>query len=222
MTTIYRDNADRLSVSDAKRLILEALPPETSGEVYARVDENGEIDFEGPVELREVHGVQIYAGFIDRDFLPICEQLSIRPRMKYRPVFTDYNGDVSQDDTYTITHDEFVSLAELFGLLALAGKAPEQTAAPAPMEAVGALGEPAKDGPEKPLQRTAAQDAAILNEMEKQGFNPLALPKNPDGRPGVKAAIRTALLKHPLFTGSTVFDKAWERLAARADIVIQG
>ena len=126
MKTIYRDNADRLSVADAKRLILKTLPPETSAEVYARVDENGEIDFEGPVDVKEVHGVQIYANYIDRDFLPTCEQLNIQPRMKYRPVFTDYNGDVSRDTMYTIAHDEFVGIAELFGLLVVKGEAPEQ------------------------------------------------------------------------------------------------
>ena len=126
VTTIYRENADRLSVADAKRLILETLPPEKSAEIYARVDENGDIDFEGPVELREVHGVQIYAGFIDRDFLSMCEQLSIQPRMKYRPMFTGYSWKSSVDDTlYTITHNEFVRLAELFGLLVVTGKARE-------------------------------------------------------------------------------------------------
>jgi len=78
-----------------------------------------------------------------------------------------------------------------------------------------------KAGPAKPLQRTAAQDFAILCEIEKQGYDPLAVPKNPPGKPGAKAAIRTALSKNSLFTGGTVFDKAWERLTARADIVIQ-
>ena len=72
------------------------------------------------------------------------------------------------------------------------------------------------------MQRTAAQDAEILFEIKKQGYEPLALPRNPDGKPGVKAAVRTALLSHSLFTGSTVFDKAWERLTARADIAIRG
>ena len=138
MTTIYRDNASRLSVADAKRLILDALPPETSGEVYAQIDENGEVNFEGPVEVKVVHGVQIYASFIDRDFLSTCKQLSIRPRMKYRPVLTDYIGDISQDDTYTIAHDEFVSLAELFNLLVVTGIAPEpQASKPSPAPTVG-------------------------------------------------------------------------------------
>ena len=123
-----------------------------------------------------------------------------------------------------ITQAEFQALKAEYGM----GPTTEPTTAPAQSpatpapEAVGALVDSAKAGHEKPLQRTAAQDYAILSEIKKQGFDPMALPRNPDGKPGVKAAIRTALLKHSLFTGSTVFDKAWERLAARADIVIQG
>ena len=74
---------------------------------------------------------------------------------------------------------------------------------------------------EKPLQRSAAQDAAILREIKKQGYDPLALPKNSPGKSGVKAAVRTALAKNPLFTSKTVFDKAWERLTTSADIEIQ-
>lgn len=105
---------------------------------------------------------------------------------------------------------------------------PAQTAAtPAPVVAVvvaSASGgvEPDMAGPAKPLQRTAAQDSAILCEIEKQGFDPLALPKNLPGKPGVKASIRAALSENSLFTGGTVFDKAWERLTARGDIAIQG
>ena len=79
-----------------------------------------------------------------------------------------------------------------------------------------------KAGPAKPLQRTTAQDSAILCEIEKQGYDPLALPKNPPGKSGVKADIRAALSQNSLFTGATVFNKAWERLTARGDIAIQG
>ena len=73
----------------------------------------------------------------------------------------------------------------------------------------------------KPLQRSAAQDAAILKEIEKQGYDPLALPRNRPGKSGAKAAIRIALSKNQLFVGNTVFDKAWERLTASACIKIQ-
>lgn len=81
---------------------------------------------------------------------------------------------------------------------------------------------PDKAAPAKPLQRTAAQVAAILCEIKKQGYDPMALPKNPDGKPGVKAAIRSELSKNALFRGLTVFDKAWERMTARGDIGIKG
>ena len=104
-----------------------------------------------------------------------------------------------------------------------------QTTTPSPASVELVLPDGPSDGmcdvdtaPAMPLQRTAAQDAAILGEIEKQGYDPLALPKNPPGKPGVKAAIRTALSKNSLFTGGTVFNKAWERLTARADIAIQG
>ncbi len=101
---------------------------------------------------------------------------------------------------------------------------PQQASEATPVGTVGAAGgmEVDKAGPAKPLQRTAAQDFAILCEIEKQGYDPLALPKNPPGKPGAKAAIRTALSENSLFTGGTVFDKAWVRLTARADIAIQG
>lgn len=148
MKTIYRDNADRLSVADAKRLILEALPPERSGEVYAQVDENGDIDFEGPVELKVVYGVQIYESFIDRDFLTTCEQLSIQPRMKYRPAVMDYTWKSSENDTlYTIGHDEFSRVTELFGLTVAIGPALEPQAAPEQNTKQPAPMEPAKAGP---------------------------------------------------------------------------
>ncbi len=134
--TIYRANSDRLSVADAKRLILDAVPREPAADIYASVDEQGNIDFDGPIECRVNESANIHASFIDRDFVATCEDLSIRPRHKYRPVFTDYTGDVLRDDTYTIAHDEFVRLAELFGVLVAIGDAPE----PGPVVAASASG----------------------------------------------------------------------------------
>lgn len=93
---------------------------------------------------------------------------------------------------------------------------------PPPVATESASGDVEMASQAKPLQRTAAQDTAILSEIKKQGYDPLALPRNPNGKPGAKAAIRIALSRNQLFTGSTVFDKAWERLTAREEIVIQG
>ncbi len=74
--------------------------------------------------------------------------------------------------------------------------------------------------PAKPLQRSAAQDAAILAAIHRVGFNPLSLPVNPSGKPGVKAVIREALAGvNNLFPRKgRVFDKAWERLRQQGDI----
>ena len=76
----------------------------------------------------------------------------------------------------------------------------------------------ATPAPAKPLQRGSAQDAMILTAIRKAGHNPLALPVNEPGKAGVKAEIRNALRNEKLLTGSTVFDKAWERLRKQGDI----
>lgn len=70
----------------------------------------------------------------------------------------------------------------------------------------------------KPLQRSSAQDSMILTAILKAGHTPLSLPVNEPGKAGVKAEIRNALRNEKLFTGSTVFDKAWERLRKQGDI----
>lgn len=82
------------------------------------------------------------------------------------------------------------------------------TAAPAPTPA--------------PVQRTAAQDAALLAMLIEKGFDPLALPPNEAGKPGVKNLIRQALGNSGLWAGATVFDKAWERLSRNGDIAYKG
>jgi hypothetical protein len=73
----------------------------------------------------------------------------------------------------------------------------------------------------KPVQRSAAQDAAILAALQSMSIDPLAISKNLPGKPGTKAKVRAALDNNPLFTGTTVFDRAWERLTKRREIVIR-
>ena len=73
----------------------------------------------------------------------------------------------------------------------------------------------------RPTQRSAAQDAAILATINSLSVDPLAIPKNEPGKPGIKAKVRTALKDNSLFTGSTVFKKSWERLTSRGEIVIR-
>lgn len=72
----------------------------------------------------------------------------------------------------------------------------------------------------KPVSRTAAQDQEIIALLKSKGFSPDSLPKNDPGKPGVKAVIRDALGKGEMWSGTTVFDKAWERLLKNGDIAI--
>lgn len=73
----------------------------------------------------------------------------------------------------------------------------------------------------KPVQRSAAQDAAILATLQTLNVDPLAVPKNSPGKPGTKAKVRAELRGNPLFTGTTIFDRTWERLTSRGEIVIR-
>lgn len=79
---------------------------------------------------------------------------------------------------------------------------------------------PVEDSTEtaKPLQRSAAQEAAILRAVKAAGYDPLHLPASPTGKPGVKAQIRKTLDKDSLFRGTTVFEKAWDRMRSRGEL----
>jgi hypothetical protein len=70
-----------------------------------------------------------------------------------------------------------------------------------------------------PRSRQACQDDAILTVLKDLGINPLALPRAKFGKPGVKAEVRAALGNRGMWSGSTIFDKAWERLRREGGIV---
>lgn len=72
----------------------------------------------------------------------------------------------------------------------------------------------------KPVQRHVAQENEILTAIANLDFAALALPKNEKGKQGVKAMVRHALGTTGMWSYSTVFNKAWERLAAKKLIKI--
>lgn len=65
----------------------------------------------------------------------------------------------------------------------------------------------------KPKQQHQFQEDEILRVIAEFKYTATALPKNPQGKPGVKAQVRKSLLFPPL-----VFKKAWERLRQRGAI----
>jgi hypothetical protein len=132
MATIYRKNAERVTVAEAKRLILDTLPTELTISVFVPVDEHGAAT--GDPQIVSNPSGTIQALHLDDDFAETLKQLDILPRMKYRPVMTDYTGGPYQDDTYSISHDEFVTVAGLFNIQVAIGNAPAQnTTKPAPV-----------------------------------------------------------------------------------------
>lgn len=69
---------------------------------------------------------------------------------------------------------------------------------------IGTVGVPAV----APVSRARAQELAILTELRELGFDPLALPPTPPGKPSpAKQAAKSALSY-----SDRVFEKAWQRL----------
>lgn len=68
------------------------------------------------------------------------------------------------------------------------------------------------------ISRTQEQDATVIAAIRNLGHDPKALPAWQYGSPGVKAAVKKAIERNSLFVGTTVFEKAWERLRSRGEI----
>ena len=62
------------------------------------------------------------------------------------------------------------------------------------------------------------QEQAVLAEIQRQGLDPIAIPANRGGTGGLKSKVRHSLAKNELFSGSTTFEKAWDRLRAAGQI----
>ena len=122
MTIIYRTYANRITIAEAKRLILENLPKERHGSVYASITPDGVIDWDGPVKV--IEEVKVMAEpFIDRDFPVMLEQMKIEPMMRIRPAVKGYPESKIMEAEYTIAHDEFCRVADGYQLLVQIGEA---------------------------------------------------------------------------------------------------
>lgn len=68
------------------------------------------------------------------------------------------------------------------------------------------------NGKDESRSRQAVQEAQILRMLLALGYDPVALPKPLAGKPGTKAEVRGSIGAGGMWSGKTVFDKAWERL----------
>lgn len=60
--------------------------------------------------------------------------------------------------------------------------------------------------------RQQVQEQLIIDELQRMGYKPCAIPKYRPGHKGIKAAVKKVLVSHREFHGTTTFDKAWDRL----------
>lgn len=133
--------------------------------------------------------------------------------------------------------DDVVALADPWGIATAASpperaSTDEQPVAEPCMEPAEVAEQPDAEGagqddlpaiPNKPLSRAEVQDEAILDAVRELGHDPKKLPAFRGGRNGgVKATVKRvveARSAHLFQSKSTVFDKAWERLRARGEIL---
>lgn len=125
MGVIQRADESRLTIEEAKSLISGALPYERGVDVYMHVNADGQIDFDGPIEVID-EGSNIFAGGqLATAFKEASMQGLITPRFKYRPTVTSYTGSGDDDANYTISHADFVAIAGLYGISVEVDAAPQ-------------------------------------------------------------------------------------------------
>lgn len=69
----------------------------------------------------------------------------------------------------------------------------------------------------QPLMRQPYQEQEILRVIKELGHDPKNLPKDNPGKSGIKAAVKSKLPTS--MTGTTIFNKAWDRLSGANEIV---
>jgi hypothetical protein len=138
MPTIYRPNSERISVADAKQLILDAIPLElNAAQFFLKMGPDGktilDIDMDS---MAVVSAAEAHSPFLDTDFLELCKGLGFEPHMMFRPAIGGYRGP-QDDSTFMLTHAQFVKLAESYSLMVEVKTASPQAtlATPAPARA---------------------------------------------------------------------------------------
>jgi len=71
-------------------------------------------------------------------------------------------------------------------------------------------------------RKLLVQEKLILDELRANRCNPLQLPKDRIGCPGIKSKVRNALASCEEFSATTSFKKAWERLMSDGRIAYIG
>lgn len=66
-----------------------------------------------------------------------------------------------------------------------------------------------------PIKRQIEQEDEIIETLKDLGYDPRKLPKYTPGRSDVKRDVKVKIGTKGIWVGSSVFDKAWDRLSSK-------
>lgn len=69
--------------------------------------------------------------------------------------------------------------------------------------------------PPSSQKRQIQQEEEIIDAIKALGYDPLMLPKNTPGQSGVKKEVKAKLGTKGIWAGSSVFNRAWERVSSK-------
>lgn len=123
MPTIYRKESTRLTVADAKRLIIEGLPEDEAMQEQLRgfavfrgvARPDGEIDWDIEKPTIETFR-ETSKRRLDNAFIALCEEAGFAPHLAIDPTVKAYRPCEQDDNLYMVTHAQFELLANTYGL----------------------------------------------------------------------------------------------------------
>jgi len=180
----YWRKPDTLSVRDLKALMIGVDPRQMSDYVVRNEDPND--SYGVPPDLSD-------------------EEMLIRSALMAEKLHACNQAENLND--LHIKTNELIPWLKTKGYTDLAAELDNNTIATDPSALVGVTA-----NVHKPIQRSASQEAAILECIVRLGHDPKSLPTNPAGKPGVKAQVRRMLQAHPAFTATSAFNREWNRL----------
>lgn len=123
MPTVVIDGEPRIALDKAKEILVGAMPVEGGLDIYMRLLPDGSPDWDGPFERVLNPAARRGEAFMQADFPDLFAELGIVPRMIRRPTWKDF-GPAKDLADYSITKEEFVRLAECYGVKVVEGEVP--------------------------------------------------------------------------------------------------
>ncbi|MBC7601419.1 MAG: hypothetical protein H7255_02010 [Ramlibacter sp.] len=149
MQTIYLADASRITIAEAKRLIIEKLEHVPSIDIFVSDD--------GDFEVRPNPSSNVLENTLHTTFADVCKSFGIAPRNKFNLSKQDYKGSVFEDEMYVMSHAEFVQFAQHNDIAVVVGDEPAAKGVPLAKQAESQSAKP-KEWP-------------LVRQKKEQGYN---------------------------------------------------